>query len=228
MSEHILRSYDEDLGELRSLIESMGAVVLEKVHIAGEALQQFNVGLAERAISTNPTIDDLFRDIEEKTIRMIARRQPVADDLRAIIASLKIASNLDRIGGLAKNTAERCAVMGDRNTDLANVVLPIGGLAKERLRKVLVAFRNNDPSAALSVMECDEELDELYDSAFRQLLSYMLENPRTIGTCTHLLFASKNMESIGDHTADIAENISCVLDSSGYSEPRSKIDATAS
>ncbi len=228
MSEHIVRAFDGDLAELRSLIETMGDVVVEQVGAAGEALQRFDARLAEQAVRKDITVDCLFRDIEEKAVRMIARRQPLAGDLRAIMASLKIAADLERIGDLAKNIAKRSAAMSDHSTRLAAVVLPIGELAEEELRKVLMAFRDNDTAAALSVWQRDEELDELYNAVFRQLLTYMLENPRTIGTATHLVFAAKNMERIGDHATNIAENICYLVDGKGPSGPRPKKDTTAS
>lgn len=228
MSEHIVRAFDGDLAELRSLIETMGDVVVEQVGAAGEALQRFDARLAEQAVRKDITVDCLFRDIEEKAVRMIARRQPLAGDLRAIMASLKIAADLERIGDLAKNIAKRSAAMSDHRTRLAAVVLPIGELAEEELRKVLMAFRDNDTAAALSVWQRDEELDELYNAVFRQLLTYMLENPRTIGTATHLVFAAKNMERIGDHATNIAENICYLVDGKGPSGPRPKKDTAAS
>ena len=214
MSEHIVRAFDGDLAELRSLIETMGDVVVEQVGAAGEALQRFDARLAEQAVRKDITVDCLFRDIEEKAVRMIARR--------------KIAADLERIGDLAKNIAKRSAAMSDHSTRLAAVVLPIGELAEEELRKVLMAFRDNDTAAALSVWQRDEELDELYNAVFRQLLTYMLENPRTIGTATHLVFAAKNMERIGDHATNIAENICYLVDGKGPSGPRPKKDTTAS
>lgn len=227
MSEHIVRAFDEDLAELRSLIGTMGDVVLEQVDAAGDALRQFDPGLVEHAVRKDITVDGLFREIEEKAIRMIAKRQPVAGDLRAIMASIKIAADLERIGDLAKNTAKRSAAMADHSTPLATAVLTISDLAAEELRKVLVAFSDSDTAAALSVWQRDEELDDLYNAVFRQLLTYMLENPRTIGTCTHLLFAAKNMERIGDHATNIAENICYLVDGKGPSGPRPKKDTTA-
>jgi phosphate transport system protein len=228
MSEHIVRAFDEDLAELRSLIKTMGDVVLEQVGAAGEALQRFDARLAEQAVRKDIAVDGLFRDIEEKAIRMIARRQPVAGDLRAIMASIKIAADLERIGDLAKNTAKRSAAMADHSTHLVASVLPISDLAEEELSNVLAAFRESDAAAALSVWQRDEELDELYNAVFRQLLTYMLENPRTIGTATQLIFAAKNMERIGDHATNIAENICYLVDGKGPSGPRPKKDTTAS
>jgi phosphate transport system protein len=228
MSEHIVRAFDNDLAELRSLIAAMGDMVLEQVGAAGEALQRFDARLAEQAVRMDITVDGLFRDIEEKAIRMIARRQPVADDLRAIMASIKIAADLERIGDLAKNIAKRSAAMSDHSSHLAAVVFPIGSLAEDELRKVLIAFRDDDTAAALSVWKRDEEVDELYNAVFRHLLTYMLESPRTIGTSTHLLFAAKNMERIGDHATNIAENICYLVDGKGPSGPRPKKDTTAS
>ena len=228
MSEHIVRAYDEELGELRALIDNMGAVVLEQVDLAANALQQFDTALADQAIQKDNAVDRLFRDIEEKAIRMIAKRQPVAGDLRAIMASLKIAADLERIGDLAKNTAKRCAAMTDSIGRLAEIVLPIGEMAEKELRSVLSAFHSSDSGAALSVWQHDEQLDELYNSCFRQLLTYMLENPRLIGACTHLLFVAKNMERIGDHATNIAENICYLVDGKVPSGSRPKRDTTMS
>ncbi|WP_374333049.1 phosphate signaling complex protein PhoU [Aestuariivirga sp.] len=228
MSDHIMKAYDEELGELRALIDRMGEVALVQVDAAGRALQQSDASLAEMVMQKDYTVDTLFREVEEKAIRMIAKRQPVAGDLRAIMASIKIAADLERIGDLAKNTAKRSAAMADGMGRLAEVVLPIGEMAEDEVRKVLAAFRSNDSAAALSVWERDEELDELYNSCFRQLLTYMLENPRMIGACTHLLFVAKNMERIGDHATNIAENICYLVDGKLPSGSRPKRDTTMS
>lgn len=226
MSDHIMKAYDDELGELRSLIASMGAVVLAQVDAAGQALQQSDATLAELALQQDRTVDSLFREVEDKAIRMIAKRQPVAGDLRAIVASIKIAADLERIGDLAKNTAKRTGAMAHGMGRLTEVVMPIGERAEEELRKVLAAFADNDSAAALSVWVRDEELDDLYNSCFRQLLTYMLENPRMIGTCTHLLFVAKNMERIGDHATNIAENICYLVDGKVPSGARPKRDTT--
>jgi len=226
MSEHIVRAYDGELEELRSLIDGMGAVVLAQVEAAGEALQRSDQTLADEAVRKDQAIDRLFRDIEERAIRVIAKRQPVAADLRAVMASIKIAADLERIGDLAKNTAKRSAAMADGVSRLTEVVLPIAELAKAELRNVMNALRTNDSKAALAVWQRDEELDELYNASFRQLLTYMLENPRMIGTCTHLLFVAKNMERIGDHATNIAENICYLVDGKAPSGARPKQDLT--
>lgn len=227
MSEHIMRAYDGELEELRSLIDSMGTVVLAQLHAAGEALEQSDQSLADQAVQKDHVVDSLFREIEEKAIRVIAKRQPVAGDLRAIMASIKIAADLERIGDLAKNTAKRSAATADGAGRLTEVVLPIADMAEAELRKVMSAFRNKDSKAALAVWQRDEELDELYNSAFRQLLTYMLENPRMIGTCTHLLFVAKNMERIGDHATNIAENICYLVDGKAPAGARPKRDTTS-
>lgn len=226
MSDHIMKAYDEELGELRSLIDQMGEVVLVQVDTAGLALQQSDASLAEMAMQKDHMVDSLFREVEEKAIRMIAKRQPVAGDLRAIMASIKIAADLERIGDLAKNTGKRSAAMADGMGRMAEAVLPIAELAQDEVRKVLAAFRSNDSAAALSVWERDEELDEMYNSCFRQLLTYMLENPRKIGICTHLLFVAKNMERIGDHATNIAENICYLVDGKVPAGARPKRDTT--
>lgn len=227
MSEHIVRAYDGELEELRSLIGSMGDLVLAQLDAAGEALRHANQALADEAVQKDHAVDSLFREIEEKAIRMIAKRQPVAGDLRAIMASIKIAADLERIGDLAKNTAKRSAAMADGIGRIAEVVLPIAEMAEAELRKVMSAFRNDDSRAALAVWQRDEELDELYNSSFRQLLTYMLENPRMIGTCTHLLFVAKNMERIGDHATNIAENICYLVDGKAPAGARPKRDTTS-
>lgn len=226
MSEHIMKAYDEELAELRALIDVMGEVVLVQVDAAARALQQSDAGLADLAMQKDHTVDSLFREVEEKAIRLIAKRQPVAGDLRAIMASIKIAADLERIGDLAKNTGKRSAAMADGMGRMAEVVLPIGELAEDEVRKVLAAFRSNDSAAALAVWERDEELDEMYNSCFRQLLTYMLENPRMIGVCTHLLFVAKNMERIGDHATNIAENICYLVDGKVPVGARPKRDTT--
>lgn len=227
MSEHIVRAYDSELEELRSLIDRMGAIVLAQLDAARKALLQSDQTLADEAVKKDHAVDSLFRETEEKAIRMIAKRQPVAGDLRAIMASIKIAADLERIGDLAKNTAKRSAAMADGVGRLTKVVLPIAELAGAELRNVMGAFSSNDPKAALAVWQRDEELDELYNSSFRQLLTYMLENPRMIGTCTHLLFVAKNMERIGDHATNIAENICYLVDGKVPMGLRPKRDMTS-
>lgn len=227
MTEHTLRAFDAELGKLRSLIDSMGTTVLSQVESASSALQQSCFELAQKVIQKDHTVDQLFREIEDKAIVMIAKRQPVAEDLRAIMVSIKVASDLERIGDLAKNTAKRCVALAEANSRLVEVLLPIGEVAESEVRQVLAAFRGNDSKAALSVWQRDEELDELYNSTFRQLLTYMMENPRNIGACTHLTFVAKNMERIGDHATNIAENICYLLDGKAPAGPRPKKDTTA-
>lgn len=228
MSEHIARAYDEELAELRALIDTMGAVVLEQVDAAAAALQLSDTDLADQTLQKDYIVDSLFREIEERAIRMIAKRQPVAGDLRAIMASVRIAADLERIGDLAKNTAKRSTATTDGVVRLTEVVLPMGAAAEEELCDVLAAFRSNDSQAALAVWQRDEELDELYNSCFRQLLTYMLENPRMIGACTHLLCVAKNMERIGDHATNIAENICYLVDGEAPAGARPKRDTTIS
>lgn len=227
MAEHTLRAFDDELAELRSLIDSMGSTVLSQVRAASAALQQSDAALAEQVIQKDHTVDSLFSEIEEKAIRMIAKRQPMADDLRAIMVSIKISSDLERIGDLAKNTAKRCVALAEVNSRLVEVLVPIGEMAEKELRQVLQAFRTNDTQTALAVWERDEELDEIYNSSFRQLLTYMLENPRNIAACTHLAFVAKNMERIGDHATNIAENILYLVKGKVPSGSRPKSDTVA-
>jgi len=227
MAEHTLRAFDDELAELRFLIDSMGSTVLLQVRAASAALQQSDAALAEQVIQKDHTVDSLFREIEEKAIRMIAKRQPMADDLRAIMVSIKISSDLERIGDLAKNTAKRCVALAEVNSRLVEVLIPIGEMAEKELRQVLQAFRANDTQTALAVWQRDEELDELYNSSFRQLLTYMLENPRNIAACTHLAFVAKNVERIGDHATNISENILYLVKGKVPSGSRPKSDTVA-
>lgn len=226
MAEHILKAYDEDLRELRALIGEMGLIVDQQVRSAHQSLWALDSGLAQHVVQKDHAVDTLHQQVEEKAILIIARRQPVASDLREIIASIRIVSNLERIGDCAKNTAKRCLAMADRPNRFMAAITPVGELAEAELRDVLAAFSDRNSPAALAVWDRDEQLDDLYNAAFRQLLTHMLENPRNISTCTHLLFAAKNMERIGDHATNIAENICYMVEGRVPAGARPKTDGT--
>jgi phosphate transport system protein len=208
MSEHIVRSYDEDLETLKNLLAQMGGLAEDHLASAIEAISKRDVKLADQVIAKDDQIDALEVQLEEKAITTIAKRQPMARDLREIMVAIRIASDLERIGDLAKNTAKRThAISETLPRRLMTGFIRMGRLAQEQLKDILDAYTHADAEKAFAVWQSDEEIDALYNSIFRELLTYMMEDPRMIGICTHLLFGAKNMERIGDHTTNIAENI---------------------
>ncbi len=229
MNDHIVKSFDQDLAELDRLVAEMGGLAENLLADAFSALERRDPGLAERAIASDRTIDLLERQIQERAIVMIARRQPLANDLRHVMTVLKIASDLERIGDLAKNIAKRAmAVSGDnRPRQLINGLGHMCELAHQQLKDVLDALGTRDIAKALAVWHGDQRLDDLYNSVFRELLTYMMEDPRNIGLCTHLLFGAKNIERIGDHTTNIAENVHYLVTGTMLTDDRPKGEEAA-
>ncbi len=228
MSKHIVKSYDTEFAELDGLVAQMGGLAEKLLADSFTALSQRDPKLAERAIASDRSIDLLERQIQERAIAMIARRQPMANDLRHIMTVLKIAGDLERIGDLAKNIAKRAmAVAGESQPrQLMNGLGHMTELAHKQLNDVLNALATHDDSKALAVWHGDVSLDDLYNSVFRELLTYMMEDPRNIGLCTHLLFGAKNIERIGDHTTNIAENIHYLVTGQVLADDRPKgVDA---
>lgn len=207
MSDHTVRSYDEELIALSRSLSEMGGIAETMFASSVDALVRSDTQLAQRVIATDQRLDILEREIEEKAILTIAKRQPMAVDLRAIITSIRIAADLERIGDLAKNISKRVVAMNGQfiPQKIAGGVTHMSELALERLKTVLDAYMNRNVDTALEVWSNDEEIDTLYNSLFRELLTYMMEDPRNIGFCTHLLFCAKNVERIGDHATNIAE-----------------------
>jgi len=228
MSEHIVKSYDEDLSQLKTMLAQMGGLVEQQLDDAIDALTRRDTALADRVIQNDERVDVLEHQIEEKAILTIARRQPVARDLREIMVAIRVASDLERIGDLAKNTAKRTHAMSDElPRKLMAGVTRMGRLAQVELKNILDAYSRTDAEMAMEVWRSDEELDALYNSIFRELLTYMMEDPRNISLCTHLLFGAKNMERIGDHATNIAENIYYLVHGKPLSEERPKKDVTS-
>ena len=209
MVDHIVRSYDKELDTLERRIAEMGGIAEKMVIDAMDALSQADVALANQVVATDPRLDALQREIEEMTVLTIARRAPVAVDLRELIGAIRIAGDLERVGDLAKNIAKRTVKIGAE----ARVPRAIIGLkhmnevATELLKDVLDAYAQRDAERAREVWERDIDLDALEDSVFRDLLTHMMEEPRNISFCAHLLFCSKNIERIGDHATNIAETV---------------------
>ena len=228
MSEHIVKSYDEDLSQLKTMLAQMGGLVEQQLDDAIDALTRRDTPLADRVIQNDERVDVLEHQIEEKAILTIARRQPVARDLREIMVAIRVASDLERIGDLAKNTAKRTHAMSDQlPRKLMAGVTRMGRLAQVELKNILDAYSRTDAEMAMEVWRSDEELDALYNSIFRELLTYMMEDPRNISLCTHLLFGAKNMERIGDHATNIAENIYYLVHGKPLTDERPKKDVTS-
>jgi len=228
MSDHIVKSYDEDLGTLKTMLARMGGLAEEQLDNAIDALSRRDTALADRVIHNDERIDMLERQIEEKAVLTIAKRQPMARDLREIMVAIRVASDLERIGDLAKNTAKRAHAMPEAlPRKLMAGLIRMGRLAQTELKNILDAFGRSDADLAMEVWRSDEELDALYNSIFRELLTYMMEDPRNIGLCTHLLFGAKNMERIGDHATNIAENIYYLVHGRTLAEGRPKKDTTS-
>lgn len=228
MPEHIVKAFDQELARLKSMIAEMGGLAEEQLGRALDALAQRNTELADAVIGQDQKIDALELALEQQATHVIAKRQPMALDLRQIMVAIRIASDLERIGDLAKNIAKRThavpVVIAPR---AMKGVTRMGGLALEQLRRVLDAYAALDDETALEVWRSDEEIDAIYNSVFRELLTYMMEDPRTIGMATHLMFAAKNIERIGDHCTNIAENIYYLVQGRPLVEERPKGDRTS-
>ena len=209
MSEHIVRAYDKELDELGRRIAEMGGIAEKMVIEAMDALSGSDAALAHKVIASDERLDALQREIEETAVLTIARRQPMAVDLREIISAIRVAGDLERVGDLAKNIAKRSLKIGGEARSPREIVglKHMNDVATELLKDVLDAFAQRDVERARAVWERDVELDALEDSVFRDLLTHMMEDPRNISYCAHLLFCSKNVERIGDHATNIAETV---------------------
>jgi len=229
ITEHTVRAYDDELNDLSQKIAEMGGLAEQNVADSVRALADRDAGTAHRIIASDERIDQLQQHIEEAAIQMIARRQPMAQDLREIMAAIHIANDLERVGDLAKNTAKRViAIEGNFGAQrLVAGVEHIAELSLTQLKNVLDAFASRDLAAALAVWERDDEIDAMYTSLFRELLTYMMEDPRNITFCTHLLFCAKNIERIGDHATNIAETIAYLITGKPLTDERPKKDTSS-
>jgi phosphate transport system protein len=228
MTDHIVKAYDQEISSLKNMLAEMGGLAEEQLDNAITALSKRDTILADQVIARDEKLDELERAIEEKSILTIAKRQPMALDLREIMVAIRIASDIERIGDLAKNTAKRTHAISEAlPRRLATGLSRMGGMAQAQLKNILDAYNHRDDVKAMLVWRADEELDALYNSIFRELLTYMMEDPRNISLCTHLLFGAKNLERIGDHTTNIAENIYYLVHGKTIGEGRPKKDITA-
>jgi phosphate transport system protein len=228
MSDHIAKAYDQDIAALKTQLSEMGGIAEEQLANAIQALSRRDVTLADQVIRDDDKLDELERRIEEKAILTIAKRQPMALDLREIMVAIRVASDIERIGDLAKNTAKRTHAISEAlPRKLSTGLARMGNMAQAQLKQVLDAYAERDDEKGLAVWRADEDLDALYNSIFRELLTYMMEDPRNISLCTHLLFGAKNLERIGDHTTNIAENIHYLIHGKTIRETRPKKDITS-
>lgn len=228
MSDHIVKSYDDDITSIKSMLAEMGGLAEEQLDNAITALTKHNLTLADQVIKGDDRLDVLERQIEEKAILTIAKRQPMALDLREIMVAIRVAADIERIGDLAKNTAKRTrAITEPLPRRLAPGLVRMGNMAQTQLKNILDAYARKDEAKAMAVWRGDEDLDALFNSIFRELLTYMMEDPRNISLCTHLLFGTKNLERIGDHTTNIAENTYFLINGKTIVEDRPKKDITA-
>ena len=209
MVDHTVKSYDKELETLERRIAEMGGIAEKMVIDATDALANADATLAQRVIATDPRLDALQREIEDLAVMTIALRQPVAIDLRELIGAIRVTGDLERIGDLAKNIAKRAVkISGEARVPRAIVgIKHMNEVATELLKDVLDAYAQRDVERARDVWARDVDLDALEDSIFRDLLTHMMEDPRNISFCAHLLFCSKNIERIGDHATNIAETV---------------------
>ena len=232
MTEHIVSSYDTDLQDLRRRISEMGGIAEKMLVDSVTALVRRDTTLAQAVISSDARLDVLQREVEESAILTIARRQPMAVDLRETISAIRVSNDLERIGDLAKNNAKRALAIGGQFQPQKIVVgvQHMSDLVLGQLKDVLDAYSQQDTVKALDVWKRDGAIDALYTSLFRELLTYMMEDPRNISFCTHLLFCAKNIERIGDHTTNIAETVHYLVTGETLAIDRPKndrsIDAT--
>ena len=229
MTEHILKAFDSELEDLRRRISEMGGLAEKMVVDSISSLVRRDAPLAQSVIAADTRLDVLQREIEERAILMIARRQPVAIDLRETISAIRISGDVERIGDLAKNIAKRSLAIGGQFQPQKVIVglEHISELAMAQLKDVLDAYSQQDVKSALDVWQRDGQIDSLYTSMFRELLTYMMEDPRNISFCTHLLFVAKNVERIGDHTTNIAETIHYLVTGETLATERPKNDRSS-
>jgi phosphate transport system protein len=230
MMEHTIKAFDADLQDLGRMIAEMGGLAERQISDALEALSRHDAELAANIIATDARIDSLQREIEEKAILTIARRQPLAVDLREIVGALRVSNDLERIGDLAKNIAKRVAVVsGELNLQqIMRGVEHMTEMVLAQIKDVLDAYARRDIEKAVQVWRSDGEIDAVNNSLFRELLTYMMEDPRNISVCIHLLFCAKNIERMGDHATNVAETIYYMVEGHMLADERPKSDTTSS
>ena len=229
MMEHTFRAFDADLQDLARMVAEMGGLAEKQIGDSVDALVKRDLALAQRVIALDSKIDALQREIEDKSVLTIARRQPMAVDLRDIVAALRISNDLERIGDLAKNIGKRVAAVDGEfyEQKIVRGVEHMADLVLTQIKDVLDSYARRDVSQALAVWHGDEEIDAVNNSLFRELLTYMMEDPRNITFCIHLLFCAKNIERMGDHATNIAETVHYMVEGRALPDDRPKGDTTS-
>jgi phosphate transport system protein len=226
--EHLVKSYDQELKRLRNMMTQMGGIVENQVALAAEAIMHRDAAAATRAVEEDPKVDALEREVETFVIRLLALRQPVAGDLRQIVAALKITGDLERIGDYAANVAKRSIVLAEFSLPYSLAGLAhMARLVQAQLKLIIDALGDNDTDKATEVWRSDQVVDDIYNAIFRELITYMMEDPRNITPCTHLLFIAKNLERIGDHATNVAENLYYAVKGESLPDTRTKGNTSA-
>lgn len=228
MTDHTMKAFDSDLQDLARMVAEMGGLAEKQVADSVDALARRDTTLAQRITEADAAIDTLQQEIEEKAVLTIARRQPMAVDLREVVGALRLANDLERIGDLAKNIAKRVIALNAEfpPPKLIRGVEHMADLLLEQLKTVLDAYARRDLTKAMTVWRGDEEIDAVCTSVFRELLTYMMEDPRNITFCIHLLFCAKNIERMGDHATNIAETVHYIIEGRPIADKRPKGDTT--
>lgn len=229
MGEHTVTSFDEDLDAIDGLIRDMGDLAGAMVAASARSLVTSDGALAQRVISDDALMDARQRELDDRAITLIAKRQPVAQDLRSVVGAIRMAADLERIGDLAKNIAKRVGAVGDgvAPRDLSHSIEVMAQAVIAQVGTAIDRYEARDADGLVRLRDEDEKIDVQYTAAFRELLTYMMEDPRNITACTHLLFCAKNLERIGDHVTNIAENAYYVLTGRQLPLNRPKHDETA-
>lgn len=206
---HIVKAYDDELAELDQMVEAMTAAVRQQIQQTVISVASFEPGMAEKAIEFDKRIDDMQVKMDEHATKMLALRQPLAQDLRKIVTSYRISNDLERVGDYAKNVCKRMNVLSEEKfpKDAGHSIERMGRLVDAMLEKVLRAYIEKDADLAMQVIKDDEEVDHAHTSFFREILTYMMEDTKYISACTHFMFITKNIERMGDHVTNIAEQV---------------------
>ena len=226
--DHIVRSFDQELVALKRSIIQMGGLAESQLESAMQCIVRRDVQLAGKVVQADERLDACESEVDAGAVQLLALRQPMADDLREVVAALKIAADLERIGDYSANLAKRAIALAQvPAVRPVNAIPRMGRLAQELIKEVLDAYSDRDLDRALAAWRRDEELDDLYNSLFRETLTYMMEDPRNITPCTHLLFIAKNIERVGDHATNIAETIHFLVAGQPIARTRPKGDTSS-
>lgn len=226
--EHLVRSFDQDLRKLRGMLTDMGGMVEREIGMATDAILRMDASQVAAVLETDKRVDALEQEIETFVIRLLALRQPMADDLRHIVAALKISTILERAGDYAANVAKRATVLAQYGSTINMAGLSnISRLVQQGMHDIVTAVGTEDLDAAIRVWRGDRAIDDVYNAIFRELLTYMMEDPRSITPCTHLMFIAKNLERIGDKATNIAEILHYAVTGQAIPEARPKGESSA-